>query len=431
MRSVVVTGVAVITAAGEGVAAFDEALRRAEPLGEERVVPLPRGRRGRLRVAPLGDWDAGRHLSPRERRKMAPEAQALCSAFLAAVRDSGAADRPVPPERVGTLLGSGFGCMATTEEYLRGLFTEGMATVSPFLFAESLASSPLGHAAIQLDARGPSLALACGDASACVAISEAWRQIRRGRIDRAVCGTFELASPSLIQVVARLAAREAGPASIGDGVAAFVLEEEQQARAAGAPVLARIVGAGAAGDPRARPTDWSHDPSVWAAAHDAALAMADRVESRDASNRQRTGASTSLLESEVGGVTTTRDRCNVTHDGSRAARVRPGSLDLIYRHDPPSSRGAEAERRAIERLLAERGATRKEGLAIDRAGDERERVRSARVHHVFGSYAAAGGLSIVAALLACRESPGAVLVSAGSWGGSTSALVMEPVVKGV
>lgn len=390
VRSVVVTGIAVISAAGGGVAPFREALRTGKPLGEEREIALPRGKRSRIRVAPLGAWDAGEHLSPRELRKMAPESQAVCTAFMEANRDSGAPGRPLQADRVGTYLGSGFGCTRTTENYLRGIFTEGMATASPFLFSESLASSPLGHAAIHLDARGPSIALAGGDAAAVAAVAEGWREIRRGRIDRAICGGFELAGPTLIEVLARLMEHGAHPGSIGDGVAAFVLEEEKQARAGGAPLLARIVGAGAAGDPRARRTDWSHDPAAWAAAHDAAMAHAGRA---------------AALAPPGGGAPPVQvgRAAPATQRGSSVTRI-----GCVYRHDPPSHGAAEAERRSIERLQVERGVERTEG-----------------VHGVFGSYAAAGGLSIAAAILACDEAGGPVLVSAGSWGGATAAIVIE------
>jgi len=412
VRSVAVTGLSVITAAGGGAEAFAAAISEGRPLGEEREIALPRGRRRRIRVASLGAWEAGEHLSPRELRKMAPESQAVCAAFIAANRGSGAPGRPVPAERVGTYLGSGFGCTRTTEDYLRGLFTEGMATVSPFLFAESLASSPLGHAAIHLDARGPSIALAGGDAAAVAAVAEGWRAIRRGRIDRAICGGFELAGPTLIEVLARLMEHGSPSSFIGDGVAAFVLEEEEQARAGGAPLLARIVGAGAAGDPRAPRTDWSHDPAAWAAAHDAALAHA----SRDATLAQtwsavpaRAGRDTTLSDA---GAPATPSGFRNSHDPLSRAGGAASRLQCVFRHDPPSPAAAEAERRSIERLQAERGASRTEG-----------------VHGIFGSYAAAGGLSIAAAILACEESGGLVLVSAGSWGGSTSALVLEPLAR--
>lgn len=363
MREVVVTGIGLITAAGAGTGPFEEALRLGRPLGSEREVSLPGGRRKRVRFAPLGAWDPAGLLEPRALRKMAPEAQATCAAYLMACRDAGTGDRPLPPERVGTYLGSGFGCMQTTEDYLADIFGEGMATASPFLFSESLASAPLGHAAILLDARGPSIGVACGDASAASAVGLAWREIGKGRLDRAICGSMELPSPALIHVLARLGARGRTIPSIGAGVAALVLEAGETARETGAAILARVDGTGEAADPSARATDWSHDPRAWSAALDAALAPSGD---------------------------------------------RPHPLRAIHPHEPASEGAFRAEALAVERLVAERGGVRAPGTRA-----------------VFGSFAAAGGLGVAAAILSCRSAPGRILVSSGSWGGATAALALS------
>jgi 3-oxoacyl-[acyl-carrier-protein] synthase II len=350
-----------LSGAGAGEGVFREALAARVPLGGERRVA---GRRGEatIRHAALGEWDPGELLAPRARRKMVGESQAVSAAFLMACADARTVDRPVRPERTGTYLGSGFGCMQTTEKYLRDLFTEGMATASPFLFAESIANSPLGHAAILLDARGPSIGFACGDASAVAAFAQAFRDVRAGRIDRAVCGGYELASPAMLEVLTRLAARAPGPTFMGDGVAAFVIEDEETALRSGASPVARIEGVGEAGDPAARPTGWSHDPEAWSAAHDGAL----------------------------------------------AAWADGGSpVTAIFLHEPPTPDGARAERTASERLARERGPAELRG-----------------VHAVFGCHAAAGGFSLAAAVLAASGGDDRLLVSSGSWGGATFAIAL-------
>lgn len=363
MRGVVVTGLGVLSAAGQGTERFRRALESGRPLGREQSIHGPFGPSAGLLWAPLGPWDPGEHLTPRALRKMAGEARAVSTAFLMACRDADTAGRPVSPERLGTYLGSGFGCMATTEDYLKEVFSGGMATASPFLFAESLANSPLGHVAILADARGPSLGFASGDASGVTAAAQAFRDIRRGRIDRALCGGYEISSRIMVEVLARLGGRAGKRAFVGDGVAALVLEEEEMAVRSGAAVLARITGVGEAGDPAVRPTDWSHDPEVWSQAHSAALAE---------------------------------------------ARHRPIPLETVFLHEPGSAAAAAAERRAAERLAAEGGPAALRG-----------------VHGIFGHHAAAGGLSLAAAALECRSAGGRVLVSAGAWGGSVAALALE------
>jgi 3-oxoacyl-[acyl-carrier-protein] synthase II len=364
VRRVAVTGLAAITAAGAGPDTILPALRGESPLGTVEEIALARGRRARVRVARLPEIDPGSLIPAGALRRMSPESRAVVWTCLMAVRDAGAENRAFAPERTGTFTGSGFGCIRTTAEYLDGIFREGLAAASPLLFAESLASAPLGHAAIALGARGTSLAFVSGDASMTAALGAAWRAVRAGRVDRAVCVSFELMPLPLLPLLARLAARRARGREIfvGEGLVALVLEDLDRARASGARVHAELIGVGSEGDPAARPTDWSHDVESWAGAHARALRHAEGAARR---------------------------------------------IGRIFRHGPPSPGAAQAESRAIERLAA--GSRPAEILDV---------------HAIFGAHAAAGGISVAAAALSARSCEGLVLVSAGSWGGATSAAVI-------
>lgn len=361
MRRVAVTGMSVLSGAGTTVGAFREVLERGESLGVEEQVSLPRGGRRSIRRIALRGFQPGDWIPPNRLRKMSVEAQVVTVSFLAAWKEAGAAERAVPPERTGTYLGTGFGSMLTTAMYLRGIFTDGLDAASPILFSESLANSPLGHVAIRLDARGPSIGLAGGDAGFLVALGEACRALRGGRIDRAVCGGYEGISREILGIIARLSSRTGEIPPIGEGAVAFVLEEMEAARSSGAPILAELIALGEAGDPKARPTDWSHDPRAWSAAHERAL-----------------------------------------------RHLSTPRLRTVVRHGPPSPRAREAEATALDRLEGSHGAPR---------------VRE--VHRFLGSYAASGGLTAAAAVLACGEEKGSVLVSGGAWGGSTVAAVIS------
>lgn len=354
MRRVVVTGVGVITGAGSGKVAFEEGLRRAAPAGSEEAVRLPRGRERLVRLARIPRLDPPEGIAPGALRRMSAQSRLALTAAVEAMRDARASSRPLPPERLGTYFGSGFGSLQTTVEYLTGIFREGMAAASPGLFAEALASAPAGHVAIALDARGPSQAFSAGDASAFVALGEARRSIAKGRIDRAVVTGFETMPPILVGLLTRVAARSAAPLFLGEGGAAIVLEEHEQAIASGAPILAEILGVATAGDPAARPQRWSADPDVW------------EIPMR------------------------------------RVAGAEP-AIRAMARQAPPDPEGARAERAALERIAG---------------GKPLEIVEAAPI---FGGYAGAGSLSIVAAILSASKTGGACLASAGSWGGLTAA----------
>jgi 3-oxoacyl-(acyl-carrier-protein) synthase len=364
MKRVVITGLGLIAPTGVGREAFRSGLASGKIFGEEvKVLPGKRGSRP-IRVAGVAGFDPADFIDPRKLRRMSPESRMVTSSILLAFKDAGADKRQVEPEQVGTFLGSGFGSLTTTGEYLRGLHDDGMAGVSPFLFSESLASSPLGHAAIALDARGPSMAFAGGDGSILSALSEGWRAIRTGRIQRAICCGFELFSPELWSLLARLAVREDRTPFLADGAVSVVLEEARGAASTDAPVLAQLDGMGQAGDPRARPTAWSNDPGTWQASLEQAVSMLDEP---------------------------------------------IPATGCFVRHVPPTREGADAELKALQSLLP--------GWQEAPPGP---------IHPRLGNYGAAGGFTLAAAILHCAGSGKDVVLSNGSWGGSTGAALIRP-----
>jgi 3-oxoacyl-[acyl-carrier-protein] synthase II len=179
-----------------------------------------------------------------------------------------------PPEARGTFLGTGYGCTDTTWDYLEGVFRDGMATASPFLFAESVANAPSGHSAIELNARGACVTLTCGDASAAAATIVAEKALREDRLELAYCGGLELMSAPLLNALALLG----GPSFVGEGAACLVLETLESARRRGARVVAEVAGTGMASDPVASATGWTVRPEPIQAAMQRALESAARLD---------------------------------------------------------------------------------------------------------------------------------------------------------
>jgi 3-oxoacyl-(acyl-carrier-protein) synthase len=258
---VVITGLGCLSPAGCGVDPLVEALASRSMLGAAREVPVPLRRSGNLRVAKIPSFDREALLPARKLRRMGEASQlwtlACREAHLHAGLEQPAAEaRTAPPEMRGTFLGTGFGCTDTTWDYLEGVFRDGMATASPFLFAESVANSPAGHSAIELDARGTCVTLTCGDASAAAATIAGERALRDGRLELAYCGGLELMSTPLLNALASLA----GPSLLGEGAACLVLETLRSARTRGARIFAELAGSGMASDPRASATSWTARP---------------------------------------------------------------------------------------------------------------------------------------------------------------------------
>ena len=256
MRRVVVTGIGCLGPVPGGARDLAAALRDGRPLGQVECVEIPRGRRRELRLARLAPLDRESFLPAHKLRRMDEMSQVWTIACLLARDDAGlAAGGPHAPERRAMFLGTGLGCVASTWDYLAGLAKGGAAAANPFLFSESVANAPAGHAAIELDARGPGCTLTCGDASAVAAASAAALAIQSGRADVAYCGGAELLPPPVLRVLAAAGA----PGFLGEGCVGLVLESLESARARRARIYAEVAARAAASDPRCAWTEWSAD----------------------------------------------------------------------------------------------------------------------------------------------------------------------------
>jgi 3-oxoacyl-(acyl-carrier-protein) synthase len=277
MSRVVVTGIGCLSGAGIGHAPLRAALQAGEPLGDWVEQTGRRGRPRRLCIASIPSFERERYLTARRLRRMGELSQVWTIACLMARSDAGwkGAESFWPaPQRRGVLLGSGFGCTGTTWDYLEGLQRDGMASASPFLFAESVANAPSGQAAIETDSRGMCMTLTCGDASAAAAVIAAERALRTGRVDLVYCGGIEILSESLCRALAAVG----DPSHLGDGAACFVLETFDSAVRRGARIIAEVAGSGMASDPACAPNRWSVDPAPMAAAMRHALEAGGRGE---------------------------------------------------------------------------------------------------------------------------------------------------------
>ena len=261
MRRVVITGVGCVGAAGIGTGSLRAALASDGPLGEVLEIETARDRKRLVRLARLVPFDREAFLPSRKLRRMGELSQLWVICCLMARSDAGwegAGGILPPPEKRGTFLGTGFGCIDTTWEYLTGMLRDGAATASPFLFAESVANAPAGHSAIEMDTRGADITLTCGDASAATALEMAARAIRDGRLEMAYCGGVELMSESLVRVLASLRS----PLFLGEGGACLILESLDLARSRKARIYGEVAGGALASDPGAPATDYSRDPEA-------------------------------------------------------------------------------------------------------------------------------------------------------------------------
>ena len=72
---------------------------------------------------------------------------------------------PAVAEETGLVLGTAFGNLAESEDFVRGLFAKGPGRANPLTFPNLVLNAPAGYAAMELGLRGPNLTVCQGEAS--------------------------------------------------------------------------------------------------------------------------------------------------------------------------------------------------------------------------------------------------------------------------
>jgi 3-oxoacyl-[acyl-carrier-protein] synthase II len=168
-------------------------------------------------------------------------------------------------DRVGVLIGTGIGGVATMTEQMAVLAERGPDRVSPFLVPMMLADTAPGMVAIRLGIRGPNLAVITACATGSNTIGEAAEMIRRGSAEVILAGGAEAAVVPLalagLGVMNALSTRNDDPQRasrpfdlnrdgfvVGEGAAVLVLESLEYAQGRGARILAEVTGYGTSDD---------------------------------------------------------------------------------------------------------------------------------------------------------------------------------------
>jgi 3-oxoacyl-[acyl-carrier-protein] synthase II len=186
-------------------------------------------------------------------------ALALASARQA-VADAGGEAALAPSADAGVYWGTGAGGNETIEQAYHTLFAEGSSRLRPTTVIAAMYNAPAGAISIDLSIGGPTLTYSVACASAAVAIGEAMHAIRSGRVHCAIVGGSDacltrgtLAAWSALRALAAPDATDPAVSCkpfaadrsgfvLGEGAAAFVLEDAERAAARGARVYAELAG---------------------------------------------------------------------------------------------------------------------------------------------------------------------------------------------
>src|SRR6185295_3298671 len=157
---------------------------------------------------------------------------------------------------------TGMGGAHTLEGAYKSVYGKNDFRLRPLSVVMAMSNAAGSNVALKWGLRGPFANFSTACSSSAMAIGEAMRVIQSGRADAMIAGGSEaLLTPGTLaawQALRTLAPADAqNPAAsckpfdkrrgglvLGEGAAAFVLEEESRARARGAPILALLTGYG-------------------------------------------------------------------------------------------------------------------------------------------------------------------------------------------
>ncbi|GFP74910.1 3-oxoacyl-[acyl-carrier-protein] synthase 2 [Clostridium fungisolvens] len=262
-RRVVVTGMGAITPLGNSVDSFWNGIKEGV-CGVNEIKAFDTTEQKVKLAAEVKDFVPEEYIDRKEVRRMDRYCQFALAAAQQAVENSKLDLDKVNKERLGVIVGSGIGGLATIEEQTIKLHEKGPTRVSPFFIPMSISNMAAGNIAIRFGAKGICTSVITACASATNSIGEAFRNIKFGYSDIMIAGGAEASiTPLGIAGFASMNAlsKNENPkrASIpfdkdregfvmGEGAGILILEELDHALARGAKIYGEVVGYGSTCD---------------------------------------------------------------------------------------------------------------------------------------------------------------------------------------
>ena len=270
MKKVMITGIGMLCASGNGKAAAWPAIKAGKP-GIGRITQFDASNCTSQVAAEVKDFqtyaiDSGL-LDRKAIRHMARFEQFAVAVAKEAWADAGYTDGNRPDmDRVATIFGVGIGGMEVTGENYKTLFERGPDRLSPLAVPELIPNEAAGNVSIAIGAKGPCQVVTTACASSTDAIGYSLDLIRAGRADVVIAGgsegcIIEFTVGGFMKMKALSTHFNDTPEKacrpfnadrdgfvMGEGAACLILESEEHAKARGAQVYAELAGYGATAD---------------------------------------------------------------------------------------------------------------------------------------------------------------------------------------
>ena len=266
-KRIVITGLGAVTPIGIGKEAYWNAAVSGVS-GIERITHFdPEAFDVQIAGEVKGFNPADFGVERKESKRMDRFAQMGVVAALLAIEDAGLEINTRNSDRVGVLVGSGIGGLASLEEQMRILIEKGPSRVSPFLIPMMIADMATGHISILTGARGPGSTVVTACATGANAIGDSMEILRRGDADIMIAGGTEAAITATgiagfgnmkamtskfndrPHLASRPFDRDRDGFIMGEGAGVLILETLESAEARGAThIYAELTGYGMSSD---------------------------------------------------------------------------------------------------------------------------------------------------------------------------------------
>ncbi len=262
-RRVVITGLGAITPLGNNVEEFWKGIKEGK-CGIDQITKFDASDFKVKLAAEVKGYNPEDYFDRREAKRLDLFSQYAMVASREAWKDSGLDKEIENMEKVGVVVGSGIGGIQTIETENRKCNEKGPDRVSPMYIPMGILNMATGNVAIDIGAKGESMAMVTACASGTHCIGESFRMIKHGYQDVVLAGGTEagitpLSIAGFTNIKALTKAEDKNRASIpfdkersgfvmAEGAGVVVLEEYEHAKARGAKIYAEIVGYGATSD---------------------------------------------------------------------------------------------------------------------------------------------------------------------------------------
>lgn len=263
-RSVVITGLGLVTPIGIGVEAVWQRLQG--PHSAVRTITRfdPSPFRSHVAAA-IDDFDPVAQLSARTARRTDRCSQLALAATDLALADAGLVLADASPDRVGVLMGTALGGIGFAEQENSKYVQGGLRAVDPLLALTVFAGAVSCNIAIAHGVTGVNATNAMSCASGTIAIGQGFRAIASGEADVVLAGGSEAPLYPLcfgsFAMIRAMSTRNDDPATasrpfdqgrdgfvMAEGAAVLVMESLEHAQARGARIYTEVAGFGLSND---------------------------------------------------------------------------------------------------------------------------------------------------------------------------------------